>query len=734
MNILVAEDDPISGLVLSTALEDLGHTVTLRGDGQEAWEMLQSSEGASFEMVISDWMMPRMDGLVLCRHIRAGAEAGSISASPYLILLTVRGLPEERLEALEAGADDFLIKPLDPAELVARMEVARRILSLKAELSSRDAPVFERQDHLGDVLVSQGAITSAQLSLLLDQQGVEPAQLAAEILARGWVAEEPLTQARGLVMDVPYVALEQEALDPFVLALVPHEIAQFYQMVPLSLTETGQEDGADRRRLRVAMADPWNIEAIDWVQRETRRRVEPLLASGGALGRALKRAYHDVQDVAHDAVMTDALQQANLLSFTKNGEGDVVDARELLRQSDQAPIIRFVNTLLADAVYRGASDVHVEPGQNEFQILYRVDGHLHRIRTASASFLAPVTSRLKVMSEMDIAERRLPQDGHLALRVAEKTVDMRLSTLPTQFGERVVIRILDRTLACLSLDQLGLLPGNRRALSQLIHKPHGIVLVTGPTGSGKTTTLYAALNSLIHESRSGVGRKNILTCEDPIEYQIEGVSQSNVNERAGLTFARQLRAILRQDPDVVLIGEIRDAETADIAMRAAMTGHLVLSTLHCNEAAGAVSRLLDLGVAPYLIASSLVGVVAQRLVPRLCLHCRRAYLPPPEEQALYAPPLFASVPERLYAAAGCSQCGEIGVKGRMAIHEVLVCGDEVQELIMDRCDTRTLRNTALASGLSLMGTDGLEKAASGQVQLSDVLWRTGQLGETLAAA
>lgn len=243
-----------------------------------------------------------------------------------------------------------------------------------------------------------------------------------------------------------------------------------------------------------------------------------------------------------------------------------------------------------------------------------------------------------------------------------------------------------------------------------------------------------ALNSLIRESRSGIGRKNILTCEDPIEYQIEGVSQSNVNERAGLTFARQLRAILRQDPDVVLIGEIRDAETAEIAMRAAMTGHLVLSTLHCNEAAGAVSRLLDLGVAPYLIASSLAGVVAQRLVPRLCLHCRRAYLPPPEEQALYEPSLFASVPERLYAAAGCAQCGEIGVKGRMAIHEVMVCGDEIQELIMDRCDTRTLRNTALASGLSLMCTDGLEKAAQGHVQLSDVLWRTGQLGSTLQTA
>lgn len=710
MNVLVVEDEPISGLVLTTALEELGHTVTLRGDGQKAWALLQTER---FDVVVTDWMMPVMSGLELCRRVRARGGAEYV----YVILLTVKGSPEERLEALEAGADDFLIKPLDPAELVARMDVARRILGMKAQLSTGTPSPLAKNAHIGDVLLSRGLLTRVQLKQLVDIDGVPIGLLGAAVQERGWVGEEEVTQARSVVMDVPYVALSEEPMDPFVLSLVPHEIAQFHKIVPLSLTEDGEH-----KRLRVAMADPWDIEAIDWVQREVRRRVEPLLASEGAILKALKRAYHDVQDVVHDAVMSDALQQAAVQPLVSGSPVDTVDARELLRQSDQAPIIRFVNTMLADAVYRGASDVHIEPGKDDFQILYRVDGQLHRVRTVVAAFLAPVTSRLKVMAEMDIAERRLPQDGHVALRVAEKTVDMRIATLPTHFGERVVIRILDRTLACLQLDHLGLSPGHKGALTQLIHKPHGIVLVTGPTGSGKTTTLYAALNALIRENQDRRGRKNILTCEDPIEYQIEGISQSNVNERAGLTFARQLRAILRQDPDVILIGEIRDGETADIAFRAAMTGHLVLSTLHCNEAAGAVSRLQDLGVAPYLIASSLVGVVAQRLVPRLCLHCRRAYTPPPEEAAHFAVP-----PDRLYTPAGCGQCGEIGLKGRMAIHEILVCDDEIQARIMDRADTRHLRQAALAKGMTVMTDDGLEKVSQGLVPLTDVLWRTGRL-------
>lgn len=710
MNILVVEDDPISGLVLSTALEDLGHSVTVKPNGVEAWQLLQTlrAPDARFEVVISDWMMPQMDGLALCRVIRERVEA----AYTYVILLTVKGMPEDRLKALDAGADDFLVKPLDPDDLVARLEVARRILLMKAEL--RGGLQSQQQARAGDVLVAQGVLSLAQLHAVQQEVGSIPAVLEAALLARGMADEEQLTRARAVVMDVPYIDLAQETLDPFTLTLVTYELADKFSLMPLSLDGDGK-DTDTMRRLRVAMADPWNIEAIDEVQRETRRRVEPLLASKSGIAVALRRAYHDVQDVVHDAVMTDAIEQADVQQITYEDEAETLDANALLRQVDQAPIIRFVNTLFADAVLRRASDIHLEPGHKDFQITYRVDGLLRPVRTVARSFLAPVISRIKIMAEMDIVERRLPQDGHIALRVADRAIDLRVATLPTQYGERLVIRLLDRSGGCLHLEQIGLSAQNLSTLLGLIHKPHGIVLVTGPTGSGKTTTLYAALAQMLPAPGEARRRRNIITCEDPIEYQFPGISQSNVNERTGLTFARQLRAILRQDPDVVLIGEIRDGETADIAFRAALTGHLVLSTLHCNEAAGAVSRLLDLGVAPFLIASSLAGVVSQRLVPRLCPACRRAVAPTPAQAALFCAP-----PPHLYEPQGCAECDGLGIRGRIAIHEVLTADDALQAMIMERADTPAVR-----AGMQSLREDGLDKAAQGLVCLDDVLQKAG---------
>jgi type IV pilus assembly protein PilB len=710
MDILVVEDDPISGLVLSTALEDLGHSVMIRGNGMEAWQLLQAD---TFDIVISDWMMPKMDGLDLCRHIRARG----VSTYIYVILLTVKGTSEDRVEALNAGADDFLVKPLDPAELVGRLEVARRILAMKAELSGGFRHQNEQSTQISDVLVAQGVVTAVQIRTLIAEQGVSPHHIETALQARGWASEEDIARARAVVMDVPYVDVSQESLDPFTLALVTYDVAERHLLLPLSLTG---EEGDPARRLRIAIADPYDIEAIDQVQRETRRRVEPFLASKSGILTALRRAYQDVQDVVHNAVMSDAIQQADVEQIIPQDEQDAVDPTTLLKQSDQAPVIRFVNTLFADAVYRRASDIHLEPGQKDFQIIYRIDGQLRPVRTVARSFLAPVISRIKIMSELDIVERRLPQDGHISLRIGDKSVDLRISTLPMQYGERLVIRILDRSSGCLQLDQLGLSESNQRTLKGLIQKPHGIVLVTGPTGSGKTTTLYAALGQLVPSASHVRQRRNIITCEDPIEYQFPGISQSNVNERTGLTFARQLRAILRQDPDVVLIGEIRDGETADIAFRAALTGHLVLSTLHCNEAAGAVSRLLDLGVAPYLIASSLAGVVAQRLVPRLCLRCRRGYTPSAEQAAFFSAP-----PERLYEPQGCVECDGLGVRGRIAVHEVLTTNDQIEALIMNKVDTPSIRSGAIEGGMRSMFEDGLEKVAQGLVCLDDVVLKTG---------
>lgn len=709
MKILVVDDDPITSMMVGGILEDLGHVVTLKTSGADAWQILQSE---SFNVVISDWVMPVMDGVELCQQIRRRSD----QQYTYFILLTVMGLPEDRSKALEAGADDFLIKPIAPPEIVDRLDVAQRILKVKEEVQNK----FQKDQNevLGDVLVAQGVISPEQLRTLRGDRGVLNASIEALLLERKWVTDEQITRGRSVVFDVPYVDILNEQLDPFTLSLISYDIADRYTLMPLSYQES--PDGV--KRIRVAMADPYDIEAIDQVQRETRRRVEPIIATRSALKTALRRAYSNVQDILHDAVMSDAIQAAEVEQVAQDDDFTTLDPMMLMKQSDQAPVIRFVNTLFADAVFRRASDIHIEPGNHHFQIHYRIDGHMRSIRSITRAFLGPVTSRIKIMAELDIAERRLPQDGHISLRVSEKSVDMRVSTLPTQFGERLVIRILDRNHGTLQLSQLGLSSQNYRALVHLTQKPHGIILVTGPTGSGKTTTLYAALSEMIPNASDTRSRKrNIITCEDPIEYRVPGISQSNVNERAGLTFARQLRAILRQDPDVILIGEIRDSETADIAFRAALTGHLVLTTLHCNEAAGAVSRLYDLGVAPFFVASALIAVVSQRLVPRLCVECRRPYVPSADRLALFREP-----PRRLYEPFGCPECTGLGFKGRIAIHEVMVVTEDLETQILGHADTPTLRRMAVKEGMRTILDDGLDKVAEGIVNLDDVLQKTGK--------
>ena len=570
---------------------------------------------------------------------------------------------------------------------------------------------------MGDILVSLNVISDEQLKEALDFQRASGQRLGTILMSNEWATEEQITRARGVQMDVPYVNVTHETVDPFVVSLVAYELAQQGSLLPLSLE---QREGEALERLRVAMIDPWDVEAIDRVQRATRRRVEPLLASEGGLLAALERAYHAQKDTDSNDDINDTIAQAAMSGPGASVEVEEMDVNEAMRQGDQAPVIRLVNTLFSEAVRRRASDIHIEPRKHDFQIRYRIDGHLQVINTVPRSLLAAMTSRIKIMGDMDISEKRLPLDGRISLRIEGKGVDFRVSTLPTQYGERVVMRILDRSAACLSLPQLGFAQSNQDTFDKLIHKPHGIILVTGPTGSGKTTTLYAALNALKSPTT------NIITCEDPVEYELEGISQSAVNDRAGLTFARQLRAILRQDPDVVLVGEIRDQETAEIAFRAALTGHLVLSTLHCNEAAGAASRLLDMGVQPFLIASTLIGVVAQRLVRRLCPHCRRETVPDTESLDLFRgmgvpiPPVM-----RLYEPGGCLQCGKTGTKGRLAVHEVMVVNSRIQRLIMDRSETSVLHKEAMASGMNPMIYDGLEKVSQGLTCMDDVIRKVG---------
>ena len=571
---------------------------------------------------------------------------------------------------------------------------------------------------LGDILVEQGIASAEQIKHALEMQASTGQRLGSILISSGLATEEQVTEARAVQMDVGYVNVTQQAADPFAVALVPHDIAHRFLLLPLST-----EDGTDGTpgRLLLAMVDPWDVEATDWVQRETRRRIEPLLASESGLHAALERAYQSSKSDAHSSAMSETIELASLDSL----DLAVPDAEELdlgdhVRQGEQAPVIRFVNTLFAEAVRRRTSDIHIEPRKKDFLIRYRVDGQLQTIKTVPRNLLAATVSRIKILAEMDIAERRLPLDGRIAMRVEGKNIDLRVSTLPTQYGERVVMRILDRSTASMGLDELGFSPHNLLAFNSLIRKPHGIILVTGPTGSGKTTTLYAALNALKSPTT------NIITCEDPVEYELEGISQSNVNERAGLTFARQLRAILRQDPDVVLVGEIRDAETAEIAFRAALTGHLVLSTLHCNEAAGAVSRLLDMGVAPFLIASTVAGVVAQRLVRRLCPHCRRETFPDPDTLGLYRALGGGVEPGmNLWEAPGCPKCDGKGTQGRVAVHEVLTTNTRINRLTMESAETHIIREAAIENGMIPMIGDGLDKLRSGLTLLDDVQRKIG---------
>ncbi len=570
---------------------------------------------------------------------------------------------------------------------------------------------------IGDILVRQGVLTPDQIRQALDEQILTRQRLGTILTNRGWADEEQVTRARAIQMDVTYVSVAEEIPDPMGLAQITFETAQRYLLLPLSYEDNG---GLIGRRIRVAMANPWDIEAIDLVQRETHRRVEPLLASAPALIMAIERAYHEAVGDARNAEMDGSLEEASLSAEVLQDTNEEVDLALMIGQGEQGPIIRFVNSLIVDAIRQRASDIHIEPMKKEFQVRYRIDGHLQTIRRFPMQYLPAASSRIKIMSEMDISERRLPLDGRITMRLDGRSVDLRVSTLPTQYGERIVMRILDRSATLLTLDQLGFSSHNSAAFQGLIRHPHGIILVTGPTGSGKTTTLYAALNALKSPTT------NIITCEDPIEYELEGISQSNVNERAGLTFARQLRAILRQDPDIVLVGEIRDAETAEIAFRAALTGHLVLSTLHCNSAAGAVSRLRDMGVPPFLIASTLIGVVAQRLVRRLCPHCRRKYAPDPTVQALYSALGGMPVPGlHLYEAVGCPRCSQSGTRGRVAVHEVLVANNRFQRLVMEEAESHALRDVAMEAGMISMLEDGLEKARQGLTPLVDIEQKIG---------
>ena len=561
------------------------------------------------------------------------------------------------------------------------------------------------RNRLGGILLAAGLVSVKEDEEALETQHRTGQRLGDVLVQEGLVQDEDIVEARSLQLDIPHVHIAPDQVDPEVARLVPEAIARQYQLVPVSAKEDC---------LVIAMFDPLDVEAIDLVQRVTRRNVKPVVASERAIAALIDATWGGGQSAELAEVLEEAMDSVTDLEVAEPSDDEDGDLAEARRMSEQAPIVRTVNHFIRDAVNQGASDIHVEPRHNGCQVRFRVDGALRDVKLLPKPIQSAIISRLKIMGDLDIAEKRLPQDGRIAIRVARRTVDIRLSTLPTHHGERVVMRLLDRSVNALKLEQLGFSEQGLAAIRELIRKPYGIILVTGPTGSGKTTTLYSCLSEVRNPEI------NIITVEDPIEYELEGASQSAVNVKAGLTFAAQLRAILRQDPDVILVGEIRDQETADIAFRASMTGHLVFSTLHCNDAAGAFPRLTDMGVEPFLIASSLSAVVAQRLVRTICPACRELYEPGPDESALLAANGIDTDGLRLARGRGCKTCAGTGYKGRTLVSEVLPVSREIRRMAVQKESADVIRARAVSEGMSTMRQDAFRKVLEGVTTLDEV--------------
>ncbi|HAX81098.1 MAG TPA: type II secretion system protein GspE [Actinobacteria bacterium] len=525
-----------------------------------------------------------------------------------------------------------------------------------------------------------------------DRQAETGEPLTRVLVAEGMVAETELVKALGRHIGVDYISLADTVIDPAASVLIPESLARRYGVIPVRF-----EDDS----LIVAMVDPGNVLVVDDVRAITGRRVIARIATRADVEDAIRRQGRYDEDVSSLADMVGL----------DNPEDDLSKVQAAI---EEAPIVKLVNTLISRAVNERASDIHIEPGERDLRVRFRIDGVLHEIMSTPRSVSGAVVSRLKIMADLDIAERRIPQDGRVTIRVSGRPIDLRVATLPSIYGEKVVLRILDKEDAILDLSELGFMPYSLARFQSSYSKPYGAILVTGPTGSGKTTTLYSALHVL---NRPEV---NIITVEDPVEYRLPGITQVQVNRKAGLQFATVLKSILRSDPDIVLIGEVRDPETAKIAIEAALTGHLVLTTLHTNDAASSVGRLVDMGVEPYLVSSALDSVLAQRLARRLCERCKEGRPASPEivRQMGYDP---GEGQVTLYYAVGCRMCSETGYRGRLAINEVMLMSEEIQRMAVERRPSDEIKRVAAEQGMKSLREDGMDKVKLGMTTLEEVL-------------
>jgi type IV pilus assembly protein PilB len=564
---------------------------------------------------------------------------------------------------------------------------------------------------LGEILVKDSLISTDQLKQALDYQKKNGGRLGTCLVKMGLVSDEDITAVLSRQYGVPSINLKFYEVDPAVIKLVPQETAVRYQIVPLSRVGS---------TLTIAMTDPTNVFAMDDIKFMTGFNVEPVVASESAISEAIGKFYGTQEsEDALDKVMKDLGGDADLELAAEEAE---MDLAELERAADEAPIIKLVNLILTDAVKRGASDIHVEPYEKEYRVRFRIDGIMQNVMTPPMKLKDAITSRIKIMSKLDISEKRLPQDGRIMIKYnrdgKKKELDFRVSTVPTLFGEKIVMRLLDKENLRLDMTKLGFEKESLAKFEKAILRPYGMVLVTGPTGSGKTNTLYSSV------ARLNTPETNIMTAEDPVEFQLAGINQVQMKEQIGLNFASALRAFLRQDPNIILVGEIRDFETAEIAVKAALTGHLVLSTLHTNDAPSTISRLMNMGIEPFLVATSVNLICAQRLVRRVCANCKEAVQVP--QQALidagYTPEEAKTT--EVFHGRGCSICNNTGYKGRVGLYEVMEINDELRELILVGASALELRKKALEQGMITLRRSGLIKMAAGLTNMDEVIRET----------
>ncbi|HEV3315628.1 MAG TPA: type IV-A pilus assembly ATPase PilB [Candidatus Angelobacter sp.] len=566
---------------------------------------------------------------------------------------------------------------------------------------------------LGDLLVREKIITPDQLDKALKaQRDAGPnARLGSVLVHLGFVSDEEVTNFLSRQYGVPAINLQYFEIDSSVVKLIPEETAKRYQILPLSRV------GAS---LTIAMVDPTNVFAMDDIKFMTGFNIEPVVASESAIMDAIDKAYSHPQAEANvDELLASMGDEPDV---ELQAEQDQMDLSELEKSADEAPIVKLVNIILTDAVKRGASDIHVEPYEKEYRVRFRIDGVLQHIMSPPMKLKDAITSRIKIMSKMDISEKRLPQDGRIMLKMQiggkKKQLDFRVNCLPTLWGEKVVLRLLDKENLRLDMTKLGFEPESLEKFQRAVLKPYGMVLVTGPTGSGKTNTLYSSI-SLLNKPDT-----NILTAEDPVEFQLHGVNQVQMKESIGLNFAAALRAFLRQDPNIILVGEIRDFETAEIAIKASLTGHLVLSTLHTNGAPETISRLMNMGIEPFLVATAVHLICAQRLVRRICLECKEQV--PMSPQALMEAGYGAeeSKTVKIYKGKGCSNCNGSGYKGRAGLYEVMEVDDEIRELILIGASSAELKKKAMERGMITLRRSGLRKVMDGVTTLEEIARET----------